>query len=323
MSAASMKRVTTVPSGGARFNLSPGLKINSITPLGTGNLVIKPASPLGEQTTETITITEQLVGATFPGFGQEIIQEGTTALPLLVVFASEGSPMYPVFVPGASNASQAATSANQELALAAIDQIYDALLLVGKDATSGQILAAVANLGNGSTLADLASALAPIATEATQESILEALEAVGVDIDDIRSNIALLVPDLDAVRVAVQAMQALLAGGLPAALSNGRLKTEPAESTLGGWIDRDPLDVPVLGSGAAQLPNYSCTELKIIADENNANPVYFGGSNVSPTKSQKLAADEVEYVKRAGNANNFYVVAKDGHTGLKIRIQTR
>ncbi len=97
-----MKKVTSIPAGGLKFELTPGLKINSITPLATGNLVIKPASPLTGQTTETIAITDQLVGTTFPGCGQEMIQEGTTALPLIVVFASEGEPMFPVFVPGAS-----------------------------------------------------------------------------------------------------------------------------------------------------------------------------------------------------------------------------
>lgn len=210
MSAASMRKVTSIPEGGTTFKLGPGVKINSITPLGTGNLVIKPISPLEGQTTETIEITEQLVGATFPGFGQTDLPAGTTALPLLVVFARDEAQMFPVYVPGASNASQVATSANQELALAAIDQIYDALLLVGTQTTSAAILAAVANLGSGSTLDDLATALVPLATSAKQEDILAALEAAGVDIDDIRSNIALLVPDLDAVRVAVQAMQSRL-----------------------------------------------------------------------------------------------------------------
>ncbi len=95
-----MRKVTSIPEGGTTFNLGPGVKINSITPLGTGNLVIKPISPLEGQTTETIEITEQLVGATFPGFGQTDLPMGTTALPLLVVFANESSQMFPVYVPG-------------------------------------------------------------------------------------------------------------------------------------------------------------------------------------------------------------------------------
>src|SRR5689334_22152471 len=102
MSAATMKRVTSIPEGGLKFELGPGVKINSITPLATGNLVMKPASPLEGQTTETIEITEQLVGATFPGLGQDMLQEGTTALPLLVVFSAESEPITPVFVPGSS-----------------------------------------------------------------------------------------------------------------------------------------------------------------------------------------------------------------------------
>lgn len=303
MPAASMKRITTVPSGGARFDLSPGLKINSITPLGTGNLVIKPESPLGEQTTETITITEQLVGATFPGFGQEFIQEGTTALPLLVVFASEGSPMYPVFVPGASNASQSATSANQELALAAIDQIYDALLLVGKDATSGQILAAIANLGNGSTLADLAAALAPIATEATQESILEALEAVGVDIDDIRSNIALLVPDLDVVRVAVQAilsqMQPSSAAGVPKTPKN--VPTGPAEPIVGTATPAKMVRVQVEFDDS-KVGQYVC----------------IGDSTVTLANGEQLGPGDV-YSEAVDDAAKLFCIGSV--SGFKLRIK--
>lgn len=51
-----------------------------------------------------------------------------------------------------------ASAANQVLALTALDAIYDALALVGLEATSVQIRDAVTGLGAGSTLADLAAA---------------------------------------------------------------------------------------------------------------------------------------------------------------------
>ena len=110
---------------------------------------------------------------------------------------------------GASGASGGggggdASAANQVLALTALDSIYDALQLVGAEATSVQIRDAVTSLGDNATLADLATALAPLATEATQADVLAALDAQGLDIALIKSSVDLLVPDLDAVRVAVE-----------------------------------------------------------------------------------------------------------------------
>lgn len=98
-----------------------------------------------------------------------------------------------------------ATAANQVLGLTALDSIYDALQLVGTEATSADILAAVTSLSAGATLADLAAALAPLATEATQQDVLAALEAQAIDVGLIQTNVALLVPDLDSVRVATEA----------------------------------------------------------------------------------------------------------------------
>ncbi len=306
-----MKKVTSIPSGGLKFDLTPGLKINSITPLATGNLVIKPASPLTGQTTETIAITEQLVGATFPGFGQDELLEGTTALPLIVVFANESAQMFPIFVPGASNVSQAATSANQELALAAIDQIYDALLLVGTQTTSAQILAAVANLGSGSTLDDLATALVPLATSAKQEDILTALEAVGVDIDDIRSNIALLVPDLDAVRVAVQAMQAKL--------DEVYAKLQPS-STAG--VPKTTKTVP---TGTAEAIVGVSTPAKLVRvqvewdEAKAAHWVIIGNSSgITTTDGEQLFPGDT-YSEAVDDAAKLFCIGST--SGLKLRIK--
>lgn len=103
-----------------------------------------------------------------------------------------------------------ASAANQVLGLTALDSIYDALVLVGTEATSADILAAVQSLSGGASLNDLATALAPLATEATQADILAALEAQGVDVGLIQTNVALLVPDLDAVRVATEATNAAI-----------------------------------------------------------------------------------------------------------------
>ena len=94
-------------------------------------------------------------------------------------------------------------------------------------------------------------------------------------------------------------------------------------TSLGPWVDHDPVTVPAEPSAAQQLPNYPCSEMKIIADRGNTQPIYFGGAGVDSTKSQDLNAREIEIVTRITNANQFYVVAAEGHTGQKVRVQTR
>ena len=94
-------------------------------------------------------------------------------------------------------------------------------------------------------------------------------------------------------------------------------------TSLGPWVDHAPVTVPAEPSAAQQLPNYPCSEMKIIADRGNTQPIYFGGAGVDSTKSQDLNAREIEIVTRITNANQFYVVAAEGHTGQKVRIQTR
>jgi hypothetical protein len=107
---------------------------------------------------------------------------------------------------GGGGGSGGATEAKQDDTLNALDAIYDALQLVGLDATSVQIRDAVTALGAGATLVDLATAFATDAI--TQGDILVALEASGIDIALIKSGIDLLVPDLDDVRIATQATAA-------------------------------------------------------------------------------------------------------------------
>lgn len=111
-----------------------------------------------------------------------------------------------------------ATAANQVLGLTALDSIYDALQLVGTEATSADILAAVNSLGDGATLADLATALAPLATEATQQDVLAALEAQAIDVGLIQTNVALLVPDVDAMKDSLASI-------------NGKIPASPATTT--------------------------------------------------------------------------------------------
>jgi hypothetical protein len=180
-----------------------------------------------------------------------------------------------------------ATAANQVLGLTALDSIYDALQLVGTEATSADILAAVNSLGDGATLADLATALAPLATEATQADILAALEAQAIDVGLIQTNVALLVPDLDDVRIATQATAAatgttsdadtastivgllkkaksLLAAGLPASLtSNGGLKT--------GLVDAIPAGANTIGAVAGSGNFATTNAVSSQADGHSAN----------------------------------------------------
>jgi hypothetical protein len=154
---------------------------------------------------------------------------------------------------GAGGGGGDASASNQVLGLTALDSIYDALQLIGTEATSADILAAVQNLGDGATLADLATALLPLAsaaTEATQQDVLAALTTQGVDIGLVRTNVALLVPDLDAVRVATEATSVAigatadtdtaltligriknLLSRIPAALIGGRL-----DGNIGSWF---------------------------------------------------------------------------------------
>lgn len=94
-------------------------------------------------------------------------------------------------------------------------------------------------------------------------------------------------------------------------------------SSLGPWIDRAVITLNAEPSAATQLPSYACTELKVIADRSNTQPIYFGGSGVTSLISQDLEAREVEIITQITNSNQFYAVAATGHTGQKLRIQTR
>ena len=142
-----------------------------------------------------------------------------------------------------------ASAANQVLALTALDQIYDALQLVGTEATSADILAAVNSLSGEATLGDLAIALAPLATQATQADILTALQGQGVDVGAIKSAVDLLVPDLDDVRAAVQSMDAkapsLVGGAVPVVLPAGQISALTPLSSVA--VSNFPATQPVSG----------------------------------------------------------------------------
>lgn len=166
-----------------------------------------------------------------------------------------------------------ASAANQVLALTALDSIYDALQLVGTEATSADILAAVNSLAGGSTLSDLAVALAPLATEATQADILAALEAQGVDVASVQADVALLVPDIDAVRVATEAVAATIA--------DGRLK-----------VDGSGVMQPVSGSvSVSNFPVSQAVTGPLTDAQLRASAVAVDGSGVTQPVSGTVNAD--------------------------------
>jgi len=147
-----------------------------------------------------------------------------------------------------------ASAANQALILTALDTIYDALALVGLEATSIEIRDAVIALGDGATLADLANAFATDAI--TQADILAALEASDVNLSAIKSGIDLLVPDLDAVRVAIESIDtktpALSGGNVPVsgAFFPATQNVAPALQTAGS---RFPVQITTDGANFAPV----------------------------------------------------------------------
>ena len=96
-----------------------------------------------------------------------------------------------------------------------------------------------------------------------------------------------------------------------------------AAGELGGWTDHAIVTVPAEPLEATQLPSVACSEIKLIADRGNTQPIYIGGSAVSSANSQDMEKREVEIVTRVSNANEIYVVAAATHTGQKLRYQTR
>jgi hypothetical protein len=222
-----------------------------------------------------------------------------------------------------------ASAANQVLALTALDSIYDALQLVGTEATSADILAAVNSLAGGSTLGDLATALAPLATEATQADVLAALQAQGVDIASVQANVALLVPDLDAVRVAVESTdaktpalgQALDTGSVPVVLTAAQLATLTPLSTVaisGSVAVTGPLTdaqlratrVPVDGSGVTQpISGTVGADLRVAnAAVTAANPVHVLAGSINWTAVGAIASAQNATIKAsAGRLHSLRV----------------
>lgn len=148
-----------------------------------------------------------------------------------------------------------------------------------------------------------------VATANNQTTQITYLTAIANDVakETTQAQVAASVASIDS-NVALEATSQLILAKL---------------SSLGPWIDRAVVNVPTEPSSAQQLPSYTCTELKVIADRNNTQPIYFGGSGVSSTLSQDLEARDVEIVTQVTNANQFYVIAASGHTGQKVRVQTR
>ena len=226
-------------------------------------------------------------------------------------------------VAGGGGGGGDASAANQVLALTALDSIYDALQLVGTEATSADILAAVNSLAGGSTLGDLATALAPLATEATQADVLAALQAQGVDIASVQANVALLVPDLDAVRVAVESTdaktpvlgQALAAGSVPVVLTAAQIATlTPLASVAvtGPLTDAQlrATRVPVDGSGVTQpISGTVGADLRVAnAAVTAANPAHVLAGSINWTAVGAIASAQNAAIKAsAGRLHSLRV----------------
>jgi hypothetical protein len=231
MSATSIRYVTSIPAGGLKFDGSPQVEINTITPLGVGDLVIKPSTPLDGRLTETIPVDASLVGSSIPGAGALLIDETTTSLPLIVVLAAVGAMPHHVMVPGASSGgggAGAATEAKQD------EQIVQAATLISNttglalDATVVLVKDAIDALkGNGvldATLYDIlieletrgaldSAALSNIETATSDsaiklDSILSSSQTIETYTDNLETLIAITNTKLDDLKTAVETSQA-------------------------------------------------------------------------------------------------------------------
>lgn len=232
----------------------------------------------------------------------------------------------------------AATSSNQTLALTALDDIFDALALVGQEATNVQIRDAVTGLGDGASLADLAAAFSDDAV--VQADILAALEASEINIAATKAGIDLLVPDLDAVRIATEATLAKL----PAALVGGRL-----DVILGSWLGSTaptvgqktasssipvvlaspgssgpvPLIVKTVPTGTAEAVATSTPVAKFVrvqSDFANTKTIYVSGSAVTVGNGQQLGPGDVYTYTDVDNANLIYCISADAAQILRIEV---
>lgn len=112
---------------------------------------------------------------------------------------------------------------------------------------------------------------------------------------------------------------------IPAQLSNaGKLLNESADVVpLGMWVTRAVIDVGVEPDGRTQLPDFACSQVRVIAHAANAHPIYIGDATVSSTNVCPTTAKNGEQIDRMSNADEVYVVAAAGHTGQKLYLQTR
>lgn len=113
---------------------------------------------------------------------------------------------------------------------------------------------------------------------------------------------------------------------IPAQLSDaGKLLNESEDAVpLGMWITRAVVDVGVEGgAGRTRLPDFACSQVRVVAHASNTQPIYIGDVTVASTNVCPTAAKNGEQVDRLSNANEVYVVAAAGHTDQKVYLQTR
>jgi hypothetical protein len=96
------------------------------------------------------------------------------------------------------------------------------------------------------------------------------------------------------------------------------------DAALGMWVTRAVVDVGVEGGGGrTRLPDFACSQVRVIAHASNTQPIYIGDVTVASTNVCPTTAKNGEQIDRMSNANEVYVVAAAGHTGQKLYLQTR
>ncbi|RTL06469.1 hypothetical protein EKK58_05810 [Candidatus Dependentiae bacterium] len=209
------------------------------------------------------------------------------------------------------NSADSSASESSVLALlASSEAIQAALGAPNQEATQQLLLTALQGLGAGKTIADLATALTDDA--ATQALILGVLQSLKVDTTALASSLETLETYTDD-----------LEGYAERTADAVEDSYAQSDAPLNAWAAHAPITVTAEPSGAQQLPDIPCNELKVIADVANTHPIYLGGSDVASDRSQDLEAGDLEIITRVSNANQYYVIAAATHTGQKVRIQTR
>lgn len=266
MSATSIRYVTSIPAGGLKFEGSPLVEINTITPLGVGDLVIKPSTPLEGRLTETIPIDASLVGASIPGASALLIDETTTSLPLIVVLAAVGAMPHHVMVAGASagggGGAGAATEAKQDAQIVQAATLISNTTGLALDATIVLVKEAIDALkGNGVLDATLYDILIELQTRGALDSAsLSNIEAATSDsaikLDSILSSSQTLETYTDGLEGALAAINTKLANPLTVTDNGTPLFVDIANVTMTALPVQDKAhQTPLGGTWLQQNPS--------------------------------------------------------------------